>query len=464
MATMTAVSAAAVYEIQKVRDNAYAALDGPDEPDPAVLAAAERADAQCRAARAEIGGRVYRVPVENVAGLAKRVAKINRRAAKLGVEPVRYVETEETWDLERKEDGKVVAVVEHVFVVVGAQVVKMAGWQFAATIEHDDEGNIVRQVPGVEADLKAYRTAAPWCFHCKTVRNRVDTFVVLHEDGSTEQVGRNCLVDFLGADAKFAAQQAEWLCDLEDACEAAEGGGDGGARGVAAVELEEFLTHVALSIRTGTWRSRGAAREYGGGATADSAIANLCECQKALYREPGPKDRHELPVEEDRAAAVKAIAWARETWCAMDIDERNDFEHNMAVAVAKDFVPVRRIGLAAYAVQGYRKAFEETIRAEAVAKADAEAEFVGEVGKRDTFTVTVTRIVEIADRYSYDGGTKPLYLMVDEAGNPLKWFASGWSAEMEQGETYTLKATVKAHEADAKFGKATMLTRCKVIA
>ncbi len=69
------------------------------------------------------------------------------------------------------------------YVVVGAQVVKMAGWQFAATIEHDEDGNIIRQVPGVEVDLSAYRTVAAWCSHCNTARNRIDTFVVLHEDG-----------------------------------------------------------------------------------------------------------------------------------------------------------------------------------------------------------------------------------------------------------------------------------------
>jgi hypothetical protein len=453
-------SAQQVYEIQRERDMAWSRVAGAG--DPSVLTGAEMAylvglrrefdaaDELLREVRAEIGGRVYRVPDDNLDQLAKRVAKINRRAAKLGVEPVHFVVTDETWvrEVHGDQTGEVTAIVPHTFVVVGSQVVKLAGWRFAATIEHDEEGNIIRQVPGVEADLAEYRTAEPWCSHCETVRRRIDTFVVLHEDGHTEQVGRNCLVDFLGASAKGAAAQAEWLCELEDALEDAEDVGVYSGEPVLA--LADFLTHVALSIRTASWVSRGAAYEGGGEATADRASRNLRACRR------GAEDAV-LAQQEDRDVALAAIEWARATWCATPIDERSDFEHNMAVVVAKDYVPERRLGLAAYTVQGYRKAIEEEIRRRAVAG----SQFIGEIGERLALSVTVARVVALRDTYSYNGGTKPLYLFVDEAGNSLKWFASSWKNELKVGASYELTGTVQRHDEDEKYGKATIVNRCK---
>jgi len=473
MATMATErqTAEQVYGIQRDRDMAWSRLAGAG--DPAVLTGAERAhyrrletafaaaDELLREARAEIGGRVYRVPDENLHGLEQRVAKINRRAAKLDVAPVHFDVTSETWELVRRSDttGEVIEVVPHTFVVVGAQVVKLAGWQFAATIEHDEEGNIIRQVPGVEADLSEYRTAAPWCFHCRTTRRRIDTFVVLHEDGHTEQVGRNCLVDFLGSSAKGAAAQAEWLHELIAALEDAEDAGAAGARGVATFGLEEFLTHVALDIRRSRWTSRSRAREWGETATADWAAGNMNECRKAGYREPGVDDHYTLPTDADAAQARAAIEWARETWLAKPLDERDDFEHNMAVAVAHDYLPTRRTGLAAYAVQGYLKTIEEQVQREAAAT----SEFVGSEGERlRGLRVKVAKVVAIADHYSFDGGTKPLFVFVDADGNSLKWFASSWATKLEPGEEYLLTGTVKRHEDDEKFGKATIITRCKV--
>lgn len=468
MATMTERrSAQQVYEIQRERDMAWSRVAGAGDPE--ALTGAEMAylvglhrefdaaDELLREARAEVGGRVYRVPDENLDGLAKRVAKINRRAAKLSVEPVHFVVTGETWvrEVHGDQTGEVTAIVPHTFVVVGSQVVKLVGWRFAATIEHDEEGNIIRQVPGVEADLSEYRTAEPWCFHCETVRRRIDTFVVLHEDGHTEQVGRNCLVDFLGASAKGAAAQAEWLRELEDAFEDAENDGLSGAGGVPTIGLEEFLTHVAMDIRTHKWVSRGSAREYGGSATADAAERNLYLCRKAGYVEPGERDGYRLPEERDAETGRAAVEFARATWLAMDIDERNDFEHNMAVAVAHDYVPARRTGLAAYAVQGYLKSIEQEVRK----REAATQQFVGEIGERLTMKVTIARVVSLTNPYT--GRSKPLYLMLDEEGNSIKWFASGWTLNLVAGESYELTGTVTRHDEDDKYGKATIVNRCK---
>ena len=82
--------------------------------------------------------------------------------------------------------------------------------------------------------------------------------------------------------------------------------------------------------------------------------------------------------------------------------------------------------------------------------------WVGTVGKREEFTVTVKRIIECETRY----GFSDLYIMEDSSGNVLKWFTSSF-CEMEQGSTYNIKATVKDHS-EYNDVKETMLTRVKV--
>src|SRR5260370_41641212 len=84
---------------------------------------------------------------------------------------------------------------------------RVNGWGFAATINHEDGGNILRVAPGFEVSLPLqYRPAGTSCEHCHTDPHRNYTYVLRHESGSWKQVGRNCPADFLrfGAPAALA--------------------------------------------------------------------------------------------------------------------------------------------------------------------------------------------------------------------------------------------------------------------
>ncbi len=369
----------------------------------------------------------YDIPDANLHGLRTRVEKINRRAAKLGVPPVTYSEGEQ-WLSDNH--------IPHTRVTVGAEVVKLDGWRFAAAIEHDPEGNIVRAVPGSTVELSEYRTVAPWCEHCSLLRRRNDTFIVLHDDGRTAQIGRNCLVDFLGSDATAAAQQAEWLADLDAAFE--DGSRDySSAAPIDGAPILEYLEHVAAAIHEFGWLSRSKARETGDPATADMAVENMRRYRRGLEAI--------APSDADHKAAKAALLWGRENYSREDAD---DFSFNMHVALAHDFMPMRRSGLAAYVIQAHRKALE---------KLATNSQWLGEVGNKITADVEVTRIVELSDYYN--GGTKPLYLMLSAKGNSIKWFASSWGPGLEVGQAYRITGTVKKHDDDMS----TILTRCKYV-
>lgn len=104
-----------------------------------------------------------------------------------------------------------------------------------------------------------------------------------------------------------------------------------------------------------------------------------------------------------------------------------------------------------------QEAFEEIERARQLER--EVSDYVGTVGERITVNVNVIKRIYIDN----DWGGSFLCIMKDEDGNTLKWFASvGNKFVPEQGEEYTLRGKVKAHE-EYNGEKGTILTRCKEV-
>jgi hypothetical protein len=115
--------------------------------------------ARINAAEQALGGKVFRVPVANLPGLLKQITQINRRAAKLDLSEVRL----ELYDTETvkyqsgtdNSGAPVTSYREFKYVVLVGETPRVAGFEFVATLEHDDAGTIVRRVPtfGAKATL-----------------------------------------------------------------------------------------------------------------------------------------------------------------------------------------------------------------------------------------------------------------------------------------------------------------------
>lgn len=106
----------------------------------------------------------YAIPRFRFEGLADTIKKLNRRAERLGVEPLRFALTGAEWcdwkfDHEHRTlDGQPRRVTwEVVEVELDGGSIKLPGWTFVGTIEHLDGENILRAVPG-ETIPEAYRT------------------------------------------------------------------------------------------------------------------------------------------------------------------------------------------------------------------------------------------------------------------------------------------------------------------
>jgi hypothetical protein len=400
----------------------------------------------------------FEVPEVNLGTLRAEIDRLAKRARRLGL-------TEPTIEVlgrgERPSERDPDTVIGTVRVRVTGEAPKLpGGWTLLAVIEPVDleDGTaeyLCLTVPGAEVPPDA-RPKDMGCVHCGTRRRRNQVFLCRSVDGAIVQVGSTCIADYLGHDNPAAlAACAEILRDLLAAAERAEAdpeagllGGFGG--GELYVPVLDFLAFAAAAIRSEGWTSRGAAYDSMGTreATADTAMGYIHALTRGRIADPR--------TDRDHALAAEALAYIREAADRTPPDDRSDYTHNLFVACRMAEVTDRTAGLVASAVPFYSREAEKLRDA-----AEHLDEHTGTVGKRGAFTVTVTGTTTIEGMY----GPTTIHRFRDPEGRSLVWFGSAGATEkaaMEPGETYRVKATVKAH-GEFKGRKQTTVQRVAVL-
>src|SRR5258708_22793012 len=94
---------------------------------------------------------------------------------------------------------------------------KIAGWSFLATPSWDGGVLVTRTVPGFDGRIDPGSVQDQWCDHCRTRRERYDTYLVQGQDGERKQVGSTCIKDFLGQafQPSWVASHGSELDDME---------------------------------------------------------------------------------------------------------------------------------------------------------------------------------------------------------------------------------------------------------
>lgn len=426
----------------------------------------------------------YSVPEANLGTLKLKIDKLNKRAKKVGAEPVGLkVEFDcvkhlcqvsasgrDCWLTQAEIDanhakcklnssyflalptGEKMAWYK---VQVSGSTPKYDGWKFVAKLEAvtTDDGltqNLIKTVPGEECPVE-YADKIGCCDQCGKKRRRTATFVVAHEDGQFKVVGRNCIGDFLGGqDPEQIARLAEWMAELE-----AMGGESedyfGGGCAPTGEYLSEFLGWVAALIAKVGWVSKSSA-QFGGMSTAEAAFWMIRESEKE------PKHITELrsevgPLVAGQAALVAdAIAWAKS-----NDDPNNSYLQNIKLIAGCAWMANKNAGYAASIVSSYLRHVDKLKMAERKA-AKPVSEHVGKIKQRLDMVVTCERIFQSEGMF----GTTGIHRMVDADGNDIVWFASPSAEWLTAGETYKIKATVVKHD-DYKGRKQTNVNRVKML-
>lgn len=388
-----------------------------------------------------------RVSVSHLPTIRERVATINRRAEKLGVDGVdlRVGETEQVtipctcgtcevapgWHDPRVD---FVAEVE----VIGGEV-KLDGWVFLASIDHFE--GLVRTSPaqGEVEGLRAYAEEAV-CEHCGHNRDRRSTFILAREEDLTEriQVGSTCIKDFLGHTVSlWVWEQVEKLTEEFESF----GGGP------LAWALEHFLGATVNVIGAHGWVSRSKA-QWGDEATADRVVTFLTHLREDVREHQVAGSSY---TEEQVADLVaRAIAWVEET------PETNDYIGNLKQIAANGFVTVKSAGFAASIISSFLREEEKRVAREAEVAVSSP---VPATNERITITGTVTKTDVKENAY----GIRRVFTVLDDRGFRIWSTAPAAIDHAEVGDRVSFVARVERSDRDETFGFASRPSKARFV-
>lgn len=398
----------------------------------------------------------YSIFEGNLERLEQKLVRIQNKCKKYGADFHYEVVGEEFKEV--KVDNKP-QILRYVIVDVEG-FAKVNGWEFIATIDHRDGGelNVIRQIVDIPVPER-YWTSECYCEHCQTMRRRKDTFLVHNiETGEFKQVGRSCLRDFTGGyDADLAAS---YIAMYETLIESEEVGYGSGFTVNPYFPLETVL-HMSKAIiaKTG-FISTTTANEQGG----PSSKSRLCELASVVLH---------------GAAIDKYNKWLQEEGVLRFYETFNDDQYfedmvkyykentddssymmNMKAIFSSDYCKEKDFGYIVSAVACYDRELERREK-KAIAEAKRVAEsqlsqYVGEIKQKITFKVKSSVCVSsYEDNY---GGYSYLYKFIDEDGNCYMWSTSNCLDSEKKLDTVT--GTVKDHK-EYKGLKQTWITRCK---
>ena len=339
------------------------------------------------------------------------------------------------------------------FIVVDVEgFAKINNWEFVATIDHRETGNVIRNIIDIEIPER-YWTSSPYCEHCNTKRRRKDTYLIHNtETDEFKQVGRSCLRDYTGGyDAELAAAYIslhEYLIESEEANDNYISYGDF----IFYYDLDDILKMSKAIVSTLGFIPSSA--EYGI-PSKQSLIDMHSSCKSNTQIEylqiQGTFDYYEAFNDDEYLANLKNYY--------LNSEATSSYMKNMKIIFSSDHCSARDFGYIVSAVYSYDKEIEKAQRKaikEAAQKAEADAsEYVGEIKDKITFEVANGDCVSIIDS---PYGESYLYKFIDTEGHVFMWSTSK-SLKLDAIESIT--GTVKDHR-EYNGIKQTWITRCKV--
>jgi hypothetical protein len=379
----------------------------------------------------------YDIPAYNYPTLCESVEKLNRRAVKLGCEPMTLtVIREYTVEKKNEDTGAKYSQARIEFNLTG-ETPRYEGWRLLASVEMQPSSeNLIRCVPG-ETVPESYRKTDTHCDHCHSNRRRKEVFILGHDNGTMfAQVGRQCIADFLGhASAETLVARATWMFDIEHLCDDADGEGFSG-RGERMIDMADFLATVAIIIRRIGWISAKVANEKFCQSTAQLAWTIITDAKSESIKK-FIRENSIVSEERDSELAAAALEWARN----QPTEGVVDYLYNLGVSCRLPYVTYRTAGIIASSIAAYQRHLDKQNELY-IERTTKERNHLGEVGKRADFTgLTIKRM-----RY-FDSpfGVKTLVTFETATGSVLVWWASKELDGVEEGDMVSIRGTVKKH-------------------
>lgn len=338
------------------------------------------------------------------------------------------------------------------FILVDAEGTAIVNnWEFVASVEHTEKGNVFTGILGIEVPDRYY-TSKPVCEHCNTSRYRKYTYIVRNkETGEFKQVGKSCLKDFTNGMSAEAVTRYISLFDSLIAGEAPEPG--------ASVEhylaKEEYLRYTAETIRHfGYVKTNDEDRQSTASLAMDFYEAGrgraVSKNHLKYLREQMDKVNFNIESPETVKLVKDALEWISNQ------REYSNYIHNLKTVCALDYVTYKNFGLLASLFPAYDRDMERAAKRRAMSPDESHSVHVGNTGDRIRVKVQSVKCMT-----SWDGqyGIMRLYKFVGQNGNVYTW-KTGKLVD-ESFTEMSITGTVKAHT-EFRGIKQTELTRCQV--
>lgn len=342
------------------------------------------------------------------------------------------------------------------------------GWQFVASVEHTEKGNIFSKALTDVEIPERYRTSDTYCEHCNSRRMRKGTFIVMNtESGEFKQVGQNCLHDFThGMSASCAAYMASLKTIFEEEEEKPIGLSLG-------YNQRYYNTEEVLRFAAETIRHFGFKKSKGGDGfdNSDSTKTRVNEFFNLAHGETRFWEQEDIDrvrglmekvgFDEDSKEAKKMVKDALE-WLDGQ-DACNDYMHNLKVVTALQSTTHDRFGLLISLFPTWNKQLEREAKRKLEAEAGKNSEFVGNVGDRVSFEVESVKCITSWESCfnGYTTTTTYVWKITGKDGNIYTWKTATYMDE--DRPPVAIKGTVKEHKTYRDV-KQTELTRCKFVA
>ena len=375
-------------------------------------------------------------PQLNVAATKDKAEKLAARAIKKGLAGGYTVDIET-----RIEEGPEGPVEVRYLVIEGAPA-RVEGFTFVALVEWIGDQSVVTGSPYYEGQPVDRSTIVKGgCDHCGVNRQRKSVIIVENAEGERKQVGKSCVKDYLGN-----ALALSWFKSAGDVFEEFEGYTGFGS---PLEQVSEILSIAACVVRTRGWVSRTNASILDKTATADLVdfwLGPAPSKQEEYYEWVKLREGYDITI--DQPAAQAALEFAK------TLPDTSDWALNLKAVVSQDYFNTQKhLGLVVSLAGVHARSLQK--QAEEAADPVVEEPY-GTVGEKITVEVKVVS----STAFETDYGLTFANTFTGD-GHRFKWLTG--TRSFEEGETFTLKGTIKKYDEwnDKVF---TVLTRCKVVA
>ena len=383
------------------------------------------------------------------------MAKLNKQADKLGFAHAVITNSVSFMQEEFISSENKYRFIAKMTLTVEAEELKFGDYSFVAAFDHSiGKTPIVKSKVG-EVVPESYLTAVGAnCDHCNIKRQRNNTFLFKDTNGY-KQVGSTCLKEFFGIDP---TKHLDWVGSFGSFDEEFERG----SRPVFCEGVELSVRVAIAMVAKHGFTSRKSANAYAEASNGEAMLSTTSDRVLDFLNPPptfGTKVSEEtIQYRKEIGAAVDAnvdeakalIAWGIEYFAT----ESGEYAHNMVKFLGEVAIPAKYMGYLVSVIAAKARFDNANVEKEVVV---SENNFVGEVGAKVNLTVKVNKVIAKDGNY----GTTYIVIMTEVAtGNNVIWFASVNACD--EGETVTLKGTVKAHNVRDDKNQ-TVLTRCKVL-